>query len=242
LRRNYNDTDRKVYYSFHDIPFSDDLGYYNRNRSFSTSRTEIAHLVISMFTLSVSFAFAISGGITGLYYSSDPIMKFFHSFIFSFAAILTGFFFHEMSHKYVASRYGLWAEYRMYPLGLILALVFSILFGYTIAAPGAVNVSGGARRFEIGRIAAAGPMANIVMGGVFLPLYIKVGMDSIYGALMGFVAMINIFLAFFNLIPLGPLDGRKIIVWNSGVWAGMFAVSLFLLVIIMNMGIIIPGF
>ena len=248
MRRNYsNGMDRKVYYSFHDIPFSVDTGYYHsgyyyRNKSFSTSRTEMVHLVISIFTLSVAFAFAIAGGITGLYYSRDPVMELSYSFIFSFAAILTGFFFHEMSHKYMASRYGLWAEYRMYPLGLMLALLFSVLLGYTIAAPGAVNVAGGARRFEIGRVAAAGPMANIVIGSTFLLLYMKIGLDSIYGAILGFVAMINIFLAFFNLIPFGPLDGRKIIMWNSVVWAGMFTVSLFLLVIIVNMGIIIPGF
>jgi len=234
--------DRKVYYSFHDIPFSVDAGRYYRNKSFSTSRTEIVHLVISIFTLSVAFAFAIAGGITGLYYSKDPIMKLLYSFVFSLAAILTGFFFHEMSHKYTAMRYGLWAEYRMYPIGLMIALLLGVLLGYTIAAPGAVNVSGGARRFEIGRVAAAGPMANMVIGALFLPLYMEIGMDSVYGAMLGFVAMINIFLAFFNLIPFGPLDGRKIIMWNSAVWAGMFTVSLFLLVIIINMGIIIPGF
>lgn len=234
--------ERKIYYSFHDIPFSETRTYTLTWGTPSTSRTEIIHLIVSMLTLSVAFAFAIAGGITGLCYSHDMVRKLLYSFVFSLLAILTGFFFHEMSHKFMARKYGLWAEYRMYPTGLLIALIFGIFFGFTVAAPGAVNIAGGARRFEIGRIAAAGPLANIVIGGSFLLGYMQVGLDSFYGAILGFVGMVNIFLAFFNLLPFGPLDGKKVIMWNSIVWAVMFTISLILLVVTINVGIIIPGF
>jgi Zn-dependent protease len=49
-------------------------------------------------------------------------------------------------------------------------------------------------------------------------------------------ARINIWLALFNLIPFGPLDGAKILKWNKGIWlitiaiaGGLFAIQRFFL-------------
>lgn len=233
--------ERKVYFSFHDIPFSE-YNYSYPSKPPLTSRTEIIHLGLAMLTLSVAFAFAMAGGIAGLSYADNPLSTLLKYFQFSVLAILTGFFFHEMSHKLMARRYRLWAEFRMFPQGLLFALIFGIFFGFVIAAPGAVNIWGGARRFEMGKIAAAGPMANIVIGAITMIGYMEMGLDSFYGSVLGFICMVNVFLAFFNLIPLGPLDGKKIIIWNSMVWAVMFIVSLLLLTIYVGRGIVIPGF
>ncbi|MCD6434530.1 MAG: site-2 protease family protein, partial [Candidatus Diapherotrites archaeon] len=38
-------------------------------------------------------------------------------------------------------------------------------------------------------------------------------------------AYINFFLAFFNLLPVPPLDGSKVIVWNKFVWLITIAVA-----------------
>ena len=233
--------ERKVYFSFHDIPFSE-YNYSYPSKPPLTSKTEIIHLGIAMIVLSVAFAFAMAEGIFGLIYSSDPLGNILYYLQFSLLGILTGFFFHELSHKLMARRYGLWAEFRMFSQGLMLALIFGIFFGFVIAAPGAVNVWGGARRFEFGRIAAAGPLANIVIGALAMLGYTELGLDSFYGSVLGFICMVNVFLAFFNLIPFGPLDGRKIIAWNSIVWAVMFIISIFLLVVYVGRGIVIPGF
>lgn len=233
--------ERKIYYSFHEMPFSEEDQFYPLKTPL-TSRTEILHIIISMLVLSVAFAFAMVNGIFGLISSEDPLHEIVYSFQFSILGILTGFFFHEISHKMMARRYSLWAEYRMFPQGLMLALLFGIFFGFVIAAPGAVNIAGGARKFEFGKIAMAGPLANIIVGIVALAGYMEIGLDSVYGSVLGFISMINIFLAFFNLLPIGPMDGKKIIAWNSIVWAGMFIVSLFLLVTYITGGIVIPGF
>ena len=42
----------------------------------------------------------------------------------------------------------------------------------------------------------------------------------------------NALLGTFNLIPLGPLDGVKVIRWNGVVWAVLFIVAVFLMVLI----------
>jgi Zn-dependent protease len=48
-------------------------------------------------------------------------------------------------------------------------------------------------------------------------------------------ARINTWLALFNLIPFGPLDGAKILKWSKGIWlvsiaaaGGLFAAQWFL--------------
>ncbi|MFW6375859.1 MAG: hypothetical protein ACOCZJ_01720, partial [Thermoplasmatota archaeon] len=42
----------------------------------------------------------------------------------------------------------------------------------------------------------------------------NIGMGFI-GALLGFVSYVNLFIGGFNLLPFGPLDGRKIFSWSA---------------------------
>jgi Zn-dependent protease len=161
----------------------------------------------------------------------------------SFLGILTAFFVHELSHKFMAQKYGLWSEFRMYPKGLLLSLFLAIFTGFVFAAPGAVMFRGDTRTFETGRIAAAGPGANILIGGIsfFLYRFVFFEMDFI-GRIFGFISLVNILLATFNLLPFGPLDGVKVIRWNGIVWSILFAISIILLVLIFSRGLLLPGF
>ena len=131
-----------------------------------------------------------------------------------------GFVFHELSHKFVAQRYGFWAEFRMWPMGLLLALVTS-LFGFLFAAPGATYISGAnITAQENGKISLAGPLVNVVIGTLFFPLYFS--SNALLAGIGFFGAYINVFLALFNLLPIGPLDGAKVWRWNKVIWAATF--------------------
>ncbi len=63
-------------------------------------------------------------------------------------------------------------------------------------------------------VALAGPLANVILAMLFgLPL--KLGLVSpvsLLGLLLVFVVRINAVLAVFNLVPVPPLDGSKILV------------------------------
>ena len=76
---------------------------------------------------------------------------------------------HELAHKIVAQRNGAWAEFRAYPLGLVLAVV-SALLGFILAAPGAVYIQGAISRKQDGKISIAGPLTNLGLGLAFLGL------------------------------------------------------------------------
>ena len=144
----------------------------------------------------------------------------------AFGAVMTGFLLHELAHKWMAQQYGCWAEYRGNRNGLYFALLMSS-FGFLLAAPGAVMVSGNITNRQNGIIAAVGPLTNIAIAIVALPIYIfTVGLDlpiSLLGELARFIIVINLILGGFNMIPVQPLDGSKVIMWSKTAYLGIIA-------------------
>jgi Zn-dependent protease len=143
-----------------------------------------------------------------------------------FAVILTASFLtHEIAHKVTAQKRGLWAEFRLTLWGAALTLISVISPLFKIIAPGAVMISGPARMDEIAKISLAGPIVNIVFSSVLLG---AVFVPNPYSGLLLLLALWNGFIALFNLIPMGILDGYKIFSWDKTVWALVFTVSVVL--------------
>ena len=231
--------ERKIYRSFHDISPREYMyfpkGTIEASKPGRFSRLEIQHLLISMAVLTIAFAFVFTNNniIYGLSYGFNlEILP--KGILLSFFGIFTAFFFHELLHKFMAQKYGLWAEYRMFPFGLKLALIFGIFTPFVFAAPGAVMFRGDSREFETGKIAMAGPLTNIIISIVTFPLYSFIFFEhTIEGQIFGFICLINAFIATFNLLPFGPLDGVKIIRWNATVWILMLITAIFMLMLIL---------
>lgn len=183
------------------------------------SQIEVRDIVIAWLALGLAFTLSVVSR-SGLYGGAgvDPLTYFFLALV----TVGPGFVFHELSHKFVAQKYGFWAEFRMWPMGLLLALATSIL-GFIFAAPGATYISGmNISKSENGRISVAGPAVNVVIAILFLPFAIFEPSTSFLAQLGGFGAYINLFLAWFNLIPFGPLDGSKVFRWSVPLWAATF--------------------
>lgn len=185
------------------------------------SKTEIRDLSIAWLVLGFCFSFRYL--LTSLEYFATFL-------IVALIGIGTGFIFHELSHKLVAQRFGYLAEFRLWKIGLIIALASAILSGGWLLffAPGAVYISSYTRSHEQGLIAAAGPLANIILAAIFYFLSYSSGFLSLIGE-WGFI--INLWLAAFNLLPIPPLDGRKIFSWNTRAWIALAVVSWGLLIL-----------
>jgi Zn-dependent protease len=139
----------------------------------------------------------------------------------SLIAVGPGFVLHELSHKFTARRYGYWAEFRVWPLGLLLALVTSMI-GFIFAAPGATYISGiNITKPENGRISIAGPLTNVAVALAFFPLLVFG--EGFWGYLGSYGVFINIWLAIFNMLPIMPLDGAKVFSWSKIRWVLLFA-------------------
>lgn len=227
---------QKFYTSFHDLSPREYMyipeGSLQVGKPGSFSRIELGHLVIAITVLTVAFSLTFSKNNLLFFFLGYPvdIGLFFYFMSIAFLGIVAAFFVHELSHKFMAQKYGLWSEFRMYPQGLLLSVIVAFFTGLVFAVPGAVMFRGDVKVFETGRIAAAGPASNIAIAVVTYILYQFLFFDKeFWGTLVGFVCLVNLLLATFNLLPVGPLDGRKVLVWNEIAWCVLFSVSVLFL-------------
>lgn len=135
---------------------------------------------------------------------------------------------HELSHAYAAYKLGDDTAKRdgrltfnpikhIDPIGMLMILVFG--FGYAKPVPVNFNRLGNPKR-DGALVALAGPASNIVMSFIFGFLYgatqkgyavTDASVLEIISFFFYFAAYINIALAVFNLLPIPPLDGSKIL-------------------------------
>ena len=190
-------------------------------------REEAFEIVVSVLAISLSLTFATAG------LSIEP-----SRFVFLLSAyILTlgsGFVLHEMAHKYFGLKYGAKAQFKAWPLGLAFALALAIvpqIFGFRFPlflAPGAVYIyaTRGISRRENGIISLAGPAMNWVLSGVFFAMFLLLSDNPIIAAVTMQGAWVNMGLAMFNLLPIFPLDGSKVLAWDWRIWIGSFLFSM----------------
>lgn len=175
------------------------------------SRREILELLVAWAVL--GFAFSIGE----LSYGIESFLVFFG---IALVGLLAGFGAHELAHKYAAQHFGYHAEFRLWRMGIIIALASALLTmgGLIFAAPGAVYIMAAAGNREHGIISISGPLANLAMAALF---YLLSSTSGLLGFLGWWGFTINLWLAAFNLLPIPPLDGRAILSWNWKLWVLM---------------------
>lgn len=197
---------------------------------FEYTRNEIRDLIISFIILSFCFAISIVGinDVKG-FFSILPIVMF---------GAGVGMLLHELGHKFVAMKYGYQAEFKLWPLGLLIAVVTSF-FGVVFASPGQTRIPADNISDEInGKISVAGPMANVVLALIFIAIAALIYSFKFYSGIFELIYLIstvgfsvNCFIATFNLLPIYSLDGTKVLKWNIGIWIVVFAVSAIMMLI-----------
>jgi len=181
------------------------------------SKTELKHLAAgALLVLAVGFSIYF-------YPSLIPVAT-------ALAVIFTASFLtHELAHKITAQLQGLWAEFRIIPFGAVLTIISIFTPFFKIISPGAVVTAGFADREKLGKTALAGPLANLGLAALFIVVMALSWSESVR-LIATFSAWINSFMALFNLVPFGIIDGLKVFWWDKKVWLAAFAVSLVLAV------------
>lgn len=151
---------------------------------------------------------------------------------FGLIAVSLSFILHEMAHRYFAKRYEHHAEFQLWPIGLIIALALAIGTNgmFVFAAPGAVMIFQRADLWgnvkymthkQIGIVGISGSVVNMILAAGFTLTALATGWTLLYTG-----TFINIWLALFNMIPIGILDGYKVFHWDRRIWAAFFALCI----------------
>ncbi len=168
-------------------------------------RSELFELAVAWLTLSIAFAWNID---QTTFFTTLPLYL---------IVVGTAFVFHELAHKYVSHYLGYPARFHMWTEGLVLAVALAIFTNgnFVFAAPGAVYVYGSPSERDNGLISLAGPMTNLLIA--WLSLYTAYAVPPLYTILIP-VAYVNTFLGVFNMLPIYPLDGSKVLAWSPTVY------------------------
>jgi len=140
-------------------------------------------------------------------------------------AFTGSFLLHELAHKTVAQRYGLWAEFRLTLFGALITLISIVSPFFKIISPGAVMIAGVTDKDRVGKTAISGPLTNIVICiGSFVLTFIT-PQGNLFFEVALFAAAFNAFIAALNLLPFGMFDGWKVFQWSKLMWVLTFVLS-----------------
>ena len=193
-------------------------------KGYSFSTIEVRDLLISVLVLSLAFLIMFRNASFSAYFEEHLGSLWAVGMLGMMIGIVAlSFVAHELGHKFTAQKFGLWSEYRMFPMGLLLTLLMSFV-GFLIAAPGVVYIKGFVDNEQDGKISVAGPVVNIVLSLIGLAGCIAFNHSPVV-IFFYLLFILNASLALFNLLPIGILDGAKVLRWNPSVWVLCIAIA-----------------
>lgn len=201
--------------------------YYDEpRRRFGTSGVEFLHITVACGVLTAVLWIVFEKNYANGYDKIKDLPMWARGAA-AFSVSLFGFVLHELGHKFTAQHFGHWSEFRANWIFLGIAIAVAVLWGFPLAAPGATWHTARDPRDQ-GKIATMGPLVNYAVAFIALPF--TFGRESVMRELAIIVVFFSSFLALFNLIPLGALDGRRVLKWNVGIWLAMIIVGVGLMI------------
>lgn len=127
----------------------------------------------------------------------------------------------------VAGKKGILAEYRLWWGGILIMILTTVIFRYVFGQPVRTEIEreDECDKKKLAIVMLAGPLVSILLSSIFLVMYLMKGTYASLG-LMGLE--MSLLTAVVTFLPISPMDGERVYVWNKIVWAVIFFPVLFL--------------
>lgn len=177
--------------------------------------------------------------IAGLWIAAGGSYFLFDTFL-TLPGIIIALTFHEFAHAWAAVKLGdetpkIQGRLNLNPLSHIdpMGFLFLIVARFGWGKPVQIDPRNFNSKHPISRaeaiVSAAGPIMNFILAFIFLIIYYAIykttdmnSIESIWQLVLGYIIMLNVGLGIFNLIPIPPLDGSKILMhflpYNGKQW------------------------
>jgi hypothetical protein len=180
---------------------------------YSWEERELRDILLSILAITFIFAFNDKA-------ESFELMHWLMHYALTFAIVFVSFFAYDFAMKAAALHQGFRAEYRMWPMGIAISIIVTLLTKgnfYLILAGGLfvhhmMILRLGKFRYGLnvmaqGTIAAAGPVANLFLMTLSLAMARQL---MIMPELFNYAAMINGYMMIYQLLPIPRLNGIHI--------------------------------
>ena len=141
-------------------------------------------------------------------------------YLFTLSIFLVSLSVHEYAHGWVAYRFGDDTAARMGRLtfnpiahiSLVGTIILPLFVGFGWAKPVPVNFAVLSKK-QIFLVAAAGPASNLLLVfALTISFHVfRLGVNPLLATFVSLAIMYNLILAVFNLLPIPPLDGSKMV-------------------------------
>lgn len=150
--------------------------------------------------------------------------------IYALPGVIVAMTFHEFAHAWIATKLGddtprLQGRLNLNPMSHIdpVGIICLVLLGFGWGKPVQINPRNFNGKYSLTKaeaiVAAAGPIMNLILAFLFLIIYTIYGLTvttittttNVIASILISVISVNIGLGVFNLIPIYPLDGSKVL-------------------------------
>lgn len=192
-----------------------------KGSAFTLTKLELACYAVVLSILTVGFSYAKSESFTEILSVMPTVL----------ATSIMVEFVKNYSTEILARRLGVWTEHRVWYLGLFTFMLSTFAFKTPFSAPG--RLTHHSRKFtkrSLGLVSAFSIFVALAFAAIFFTLLVA-GFTLIgnIGLVMSFTG------AFFDTIPIPPMNGKDVYDWSKPLWLTLFVTTLALYAICLLM-------